>query len=366
MKKSKLVFPTALALMAISVVSATASTPSPGIDEITSHFVEQDILWVKPTLTSGEIATNEAMVNYLKAIDFQGKTIQAESHDLGTFSSTRIDGISSEVSATVTYHLTLREPVTGKIENVDETDIHILKFGLVENSWTVLSDSIVPMSSETSTTQLPTSDVPSSGNFEPVPHSSVKIQPRMTPPGGGSAQPMGALNYTSMVNYALLWTNSAHASLMNSNYPTWSNNCTNFVSQVLDAGGWTPRNGTLTSISRDTNIWSYNMVNPIYGASYSWNNADYLYTFVRNVAKLSVYSSTSSATLGDIIFVDWDPNNIPDGSMDHAMVVTQVESNGTVHISQKTANEYNISIGSFILKANSQGHYQIKWYVVRT
>ena len=46
------------------------------------------------------------------------------------------------------------------------------------------------------------------------------------------------LNYVKAMQYAELWTDAAHKDKMNPKYPDYGDtNCTNFVSQAMEAGG---------------------------------------------------------------------------------------------------------------------------------
>jgi hypothetical protein len=142
--------------------------------------------------------------------------------------------------------------------------------------------------------------------------------------------PVEAATYTynrqAAVNYALQWWNKANPAYRNFG----SNDCTNFVSQCLYAGGWPMKGWNKWSLSH----WFY------YGYYYysnTWTVADDFSKF------LAVYSGRGQARslaykpwdkyfkIGDIIQIDYgryvgDPNG-PDGKWDHTMIITKVTTN---------------------------------------
>lgn len=69
-----------------------------------------------------------------------------------------------------------------------------------------------------------------------------------------------------------------------------------------------------------------------------------------------------NAAYGDFLYVDWDPNNVPDGKIDHVMIVTGRTTNNEPRISQKSNNRHNIPLRESIAIAQSQGKTTIHWY----
>ncbi|WP_423753842.1 amidase domain-containing protein [Actinomyces israelii] len=66
------------------------------------------------------------------------------------------------------------------------------------------------------------------------------------------------------------------------------NNCANFVSQVLRAGRWEYGDGF---IPRNTASWAPNLSGPG-GASWTWVNAAYQYTYVTGLMAIWTTSGT--------------------------------------------------------------------------
>ncbi len=150
-----------------------------------------------------------------------------------------------------------------------------------------------------------------------------------------------AWNPTAAKNYAL-----QYAMIPNKNYVFFSNDCTNFVSQIMRAGGW---KDTTTKQSTQDTSWYYTSK-----AAYAqtWSTAQGFRNrlnngYERGAEKLSrsgvlgvggVYLNNKIAA-GDVIFVDWTN----DGRFDHAMSVVS-KSYLDTRVAYHTTNEDNGSM----------------------
>ena len=120
------------------------------------------------------------------------------------------------------------------------------------------------------------------------------------------------LNRQSIVNYANQYWSSKN---YNPNYRRFNNNdCTNFVSQAVRAGGWRDVSGSSTSSS----AWWYNSSTQ----SQTWTVAHSWYLFTRNRPRATLVKNVLDLQPGDILQADWTS----DGIIDHAMVVTAKDS----------------------------------------
>jgi hypothetical protein len=216
----------------------------------------------------------------------------------------------------------------------------------------VLSDEVADPPADSS------SDVPE--GYAPIPSSAEP--PADTSGVGMSARSQPTPDIYSMQGYALEWTLPPHdgdkLSDFNSDFPHFQNNCANFASQVLRAGGWTYKGGINPY---DTANWSPNLTG-IAGPSRTWSSAQYQYTFVSNNG-YEWLPNIWTATPGTLLYTDWDPNSTPDGTIDHVMVVV-FEAMGDPAgplISQKTPNRGAIPLAQSIANANAQGK-TIVWY----
>ncbi len=127
-------------------------------------------------------------------------------------------------------------------------------------------------------------------------------------------------NRTAAKNYA-----HAHVFSPSSNYPDYSSyggDCTNFVSQCLQAGGW-------NQVSSGSYKWfhlpGYTSPPPSgIHRSPSWTAADYLKTYIANSGSIVLASyPLSSMEIGDVVHL------ISGGSAYHTMLVTKKIGSGS-------------------------------------
>jgi hypothetical protein len=130
----------------------------------------------------------------------------------------------------------------------------------------------------------------------------------------------------------------------NKSYRSFSNDCTNFVSQAVRAGGWPQISGWY----RSTNYWWYNSLNQ----TWTWVNAHYwaLFTYYRPRANMARY--ISDMRVGDILEADWNA----DGDIDHAMVVTG-KTSSDIYLTYHSNNTKNKPFRELLA-----GNKQAKWY----
>ncbi|NGN68477.1 hypothetical protein G5C51_31840 [Streptomyces sp. A7024] len=140
------------------------------------------------------------------------------------------------------------------------------------------------------------------------------------------------------------------------------NNCTNFVSQAMHAGGWEIEDGIDPDNEEN---WDYDLTGP-YGPSKTWSVAYKMWSYAGDPKRGTNLTSGSPDVAdiwnlrpGDLLFADWDPNKVPDGKIDHAMVISGTyTSMGFTEptYSQNSAHRSNIplSIGIKIATAPVQ------------
>jgi hypothetical protein len=148
----------------------------------------------------------------------------------------------------------------------------------------------------------------------------------------------GTYNRVTSVMYAI-----NHVFNPNSNYPNYSNyggDCTNFVSQCLEAGGW-------TQITSGTNKWfhamGYSSPPSSTYRSPSWTGASNLYAFLSSSSRVSsTPTSITSLNVGDVV------QRISNGSAHHTMIVTRRSTvNGLVKIEAHYRNASGYSPQSY-------------------
>jgi hypothetical protein len=122
--------------------------------------------------------------------------------------------------------------------------------------------------------------------------------------------PVYAANYnrTAAGNYADQWAHSR-----NSYYNSYSNDCANFASQVLAAGGLPQRGWN----KYDSYAWFYNASLRV--NSNTWSATDWMNQFFSNYSgsDFQLYGTVESLKKGDILLMQLPGNSIPS----HARVI---------------------------------------------
>jgi hypothetical protein len=112
-------------------------------------------------------------------------------------------------------------------------------------------------------------------------------------------------------------------------YRDFGNNCTNFISRCLYAGGWPHKSGYYKS----TDGWWYHGIWPTY-AAYPWHNCHYWYWFTQNTQRGTRLNNIWDLLHGDILLYDFHK----DGYCDHAAICHHRSSRGTIYMAQHTFN----------------------------
>ena len=136
----------------------------------------------------------------------------------------------------------------------------------------------------------------------------------------------GSYNGNTAASYAY---NNAYNDVTGSSYfRAHGGDCTNFVSNALQAGGWTEVNNGRTS----DYSWYYDYTP--YGYSYTWGAANNFYKFLTNSYRaypVSVLYKKDQLEKGDIVQADFGS----DGVWDHTMIVTD-KRYGEIYLSYHT------------------------------
>lgn len=154
-------------------------------------------------------------------------------------------------------------------------------------------------------------------------------------------------NYTAMVNYARYW-----AFGRNGAYRQFGNDCQNFVSQSLNAGGWQHMGGWYQYDSS----WWYSWANQ----TWSWTGAQHFHNFAVSQGRVSYLGYLNDLGPADVLQVHWE--GTPD--VDHSMIVTYSPwSAGTrdIRVSYHTTDTLDRSIWNLY----SSFPYAT-WYALRT
>ena len=117
----------------------------------------------------------------------------------------------------------------------------------------------------------------------------------------------------------------------NPRFPRFSDDCTNFVSQCLYAGGL-PMWG---EPDRAAGWWFQFGQSPVW--SYSWSTAHALYLALTTAFGARVVSDPAELRVGDVIFYDWNG----EGTYHHSTIVTDFDAMGEPLVNAHTIDSYH-------------------------
>jgi hypothetical protein len=152
----------------------------------------------------------------------------------------------------------------------------------------------------------------------------------------------------------------------------FSNDCTNFVSQAMWAGGWPTSSGWWYADDDPNGNEDY----PLDGWSSSWTVSTDFYSFVNNSGR--GYFLNKNATSGnvdwadvvpgDVIFVDWDGQNPGNGylNINHAMIVTSTSgvAQGNVYLGDILITQHTTNRKDYHLSNDTAQFPNARWWVM--
>ena len=151
---------------------------------------------------------------------------------------------------------------------------------------------------------------------------------------------------SAAASYARTW-----ALTTNSTYGRFGNDCTNFVSQSMDAGGWTHLIGSGYCDDRTSDSvwwfrsggceytacpWSWCPTVKTINASYTWGGAQNFFNFVRASGRGTGAGHVMDLSEGDVLQMDFSGS----GHIGHSMVVTS-KSASNLFLSYHTSDHLN-------------------------
>lgn len=146
-----------------------------------------------------------------------------------------------------------------------------------------------------------------------------------------------------------------HVFNYNSDFKAYNNDCTNFVSQIMDAGGWNEKTGWY----RSNNAWWYNHnpTNRLENNSWTWSGANNFFHFARG-HRTESRGNVWNMQKGDAVNLDFEK----DGHKDHTMFVEARTSDGTPYLTYHTTDTNYRSLPNMLAAAD--GNWW--WYSHRT
>jgi hypothetical protein len=274
------------------------------------------------------------------------------------FQEIQVNGDKAQLKATEITELDM-DPPPGGPRVTTSKDPHVFEFAMIAGEWHLISDSIVrpapvPPKGDLPSTSLPppTTNSPPSSKLSRKHHADLSAKHSFTSPQPGNYDRYTAINYAK-----------AHALSYNSAFKTFNNDCTNFVSQSLLAGGWQMVLGYYTH----NDVWWYSCALPgglVCHASYTWGAAYNFHEFLGTSPgqRTNYVSYFGDVDQGDIIFADWDApdGHHPDGRIDHVMFVTGKDTEGNLYISQHTNDRLDRPMAQVILQEPAANFYGFK------
>ena len=142
--------------------------------------------------------------------------------------------------------------------------------------------------------------------------------------------PLGgqAYNRQFAVNHAWshVWTPSDY-------FREYPNDCTNFVSQCMFAGGW-QQVGVWWQY-QDPNKWFFMPKRSLTPYSYTWTSARHFESFITRSGRGGLVNDWRQLRPGDVIVADWGPGAVApgstDGTGDHVMIVVATSPNDLLY-----------------------------------
>ncbi|WP_226657601.1 amidase domain-containing protein [Leifsonia sp. LS1] len=282
--------------------------------------------------------------------------------DAFTASTSVIDIISSSVSGD-TSTVKFRETTTMKrapladgtpLPDYEYGSIQKAELSRVDGAWKVAALSHDPL--ETATTMYSPALLTEmkNGSLEPgyQKWKSDLSAGAQVAKQGPAAVALTSVSKTAIVSYANAYWNN-----YNTAYVAQSNDCTNFVSQALLAGGW---GQTATGDKNDVNRWFYNGLNNVYEWSKTWINAQWQNAYGTNHGLLT-QETNAHFLAGDIAYFIWNEST-SDGTMDHAGIVTQIVGTEP-YFTYHTSNQHNASWTQVKARAVASGEAQYTFQV---
>ncbi|MFD5702148.1 amidase domain-containing protein [Streptomyces lasiicapitis] len=334
-----------------------------------------------PTLRAARVAATSPMANQLegefKQLIAKGKRYKEldggntkAAVDI-TVTDTSLNGDTATLQVTEYTRLYLpftAEEVSEGAPEYEEISLpHEVTFTQgADGAWLLASDKVEAGSGPTPSTQV---SEPATGEGEaddaggvPEEEEGAKEAPSSTDnlPGGDTGdgkpdnvddggQALRGYNYGKMVKYAnKYWQNR------NGHFRSYGNDCTNFISQAMDAGGWGAKGGSFIQ-RRSNKYWFYGPVQVM--TSYTWAGAENWYWFaIKHSKRVKPLNNVYKLVSSDVLQADWDRNN----NINHTMIVTK-KFRGMPFLTYHTKDTHNMSMERIV-----DNHPRAWWYAHRT
>lgn len=361
------------------------------LDTVHAYFVDRDRGWLppaeqpSPTIAAARVAKQPAAASTAiekvarQAADERGLVVGEVDTAFPRRTEVKIRGHRATVVATPTTFLEWTDTTLGESSLADTYKVELSRTPAHGGAkdWRVDSVTLVdPPTTEESAAGSQGRTKPGKG------HDKLSAKPGKGSTAGQKAADVGTLDTVSYdrdaaAAYARYWSGSDKVTLFgftfvvpryNDDYddvweelPSQVNDCTNFTSQMLYAGGWEKIDGVFPG---NIDNWTDDLYGPS-NASETWTVAYQQWRFGPHSERAVHWKSGSAAETdkiwdlepGDVLYADWDPDKKPDGKIDHAMAISGTYTSlGFTEptYSQHTPHRHNIPLSVGIKIATSQ------------
>lgn len=254
------------------------------------------------------------------------------------FGEVSVNGNAATVNASALLHFKIKAGI-GAPEFTEYEDAHTFTFRKEGNRWLLAGveerpygdlPNTLPPGENVSLSDLPKATLPGTsegGSRSGRPKMDQRPDStRRGPNGAVTDVPLVYYDREAAAAYARRWATS-----YNSAYKQFTNDCTNFISQALYAGGWT---FTGSEFSRTANTtWYYGSLSQ----SYTWAGAHNHWNFHRESGRSWIAEKSEWMIIGEPMSIDFTG----DGHIDHTVIITQVDSYNNQYVSYHTNNTLN-------------------------
>ncbi|MEU4208931.1 amidase domain-containing protein [Streptomyces sp. NPDC026206] len=175
--------------------------------------------------------------------------------------------------------------------------------------------------------------------------SAVTARPQK--PAEAAKTAAASYDYDAMAYYAnKYWKNPNRA------FRTYDNDCTNFVSQAMNFGGWHETGGNIFN-RKSNKRWFYG--GHTWTTSYTWAGAENWYWFAsKHSGRTSILRNVWDLRKADVLQADWGPR--PNNTIDHTMIVTAWTPRDT-YLTYHTGNTHNRKLSNLLAKRPDAWYY---------
>ncbi|MEO6503815.1 MAG: amidase domain-containing protein [Jatrophihabitantaceae bacterium] len=200
------------------------------------------------------------------------------------------------------------------------------------------SDGIPPVNEVSAPPVLASSTVLPAGASSTAPRPGKNADPGVKGSSAdGQATTLAAYDYNAMYNYAYRYWDLYNIDA----YRTYAeNDCTNFISQIMYAGGWQFANTHLAQ--EDSRRWDYQW-GGTWTTSYTWAAAHNWYFFATGSGRTTTLGYLSDLMFADVMQIDFDRNS----NISHSMFVNRT-SGSEKYLTYHSTDTWDKSLTSIL------------------